>query len=72
MSGIEGKSYEKQGQPIRAEISHSENSMDRGETSKLIADDSELQKQFYGSDTKERDANTTGKAVSTLKGYHDC
>ena len=46
--------------------------MDRGETSKLIADDSELQKQFYGSDTKERDANTTGKAVSTLKGYHDC
>ena len=46
--------------------------MDRGETSKLIADDNELQKQFYGSDTKVGDANTTGKAVSTLQGDHDC
>ena len=51
-------------------ISHSENSMDRAETSKLIGDD-ELQNEFYGSDTKGRDANATGKAVSIPIKYDD-
>ena len=51
-------------------ISHSENSVDRGETSKLMGDD-ELQNEFYGSDTKVRDANATGKAVSIPMKYND-
>ena len=46
-------------------ISNSENSMDRGETSKLIdKNDDEIQKEFYGAGSKERDTNATGKAVS--------
>ena len=47
-------------------ISHSENSMDKNESSNLIdkKDDDEIQKEFYGSGTKERDTNATGKAVS--------
>ena len=46
-------------------ISHSENSMDKNESSNLIdKNDDEIQKEFYGSGTKERDTNATGKAVS--------
>ena len=61
---MENTNYTKQGQPVYPNISHSENSVDRAETSKLIGDD-ELQNEFYGSDAKVRDGNATGKAVST-------